>query len=558
MPPHSRAVIRFEPDGYDVSSSWLMGRQVAGHGFLRAYLAARAEGPVYCHSPFRESAVAFARMVGALDPQAEARWIKASMSGEVEGAAGLLYLADPTITEFARARQRFGIDRYSLCGVTHTTATAGAMRHIADLLSEPVAPWDALVCTSAAVAQTVQRIHEAEADYLKWRFGPHIRLTLPQLPVIPLGVHGADFVFSETDRLTARTALGLEPDEIAALFVGRLTFTGKHHPFAMYRAIAEVAERTGKRLVLILCGWAANDAIATAFTDGAAKFAPGVRTLTVDGREDVARRRAWASGDLFVSMTDGIQETFGLTPIEAMAAGLPCIVSDWNGYKDTVRDGVDGFRIRTWAPEHGPAGNGIAREHEAGETNYDGYLWAAAAATSVDLAQLTACLADLVQQPALRRRMGEAARARAREIFDWSVVIRQYHELWGELAARRTHGRQAGALAGAPRVASSGLSPFDAFGHYPTNRISSETMLSATLETSPEVYRDRRAHILFAGIKLPDPVAEAMLACLLAGPTRVAGAARAMGINPDQAVYVAGVLAKMGLIRLGPTNVDPH
>ena len=26
-----------------------------------------------------------------------------------------------------------------------------------------------------------------------------------------------------------------------------------------------------------------------------------------------------------------------------MAAGLPLVVSDWSGYRDLVRDGVDGF-----------------------------------------------------------------------------------------------------------------------------------------------------------------------------------------------------------------------
>jgi glycogen synthase len=49
-------------------------------------------------------------------------------------------------------------------------------------------------------------------------------------------------------------------------------------------------------------------------------------------------------------MSDNIQETFGLTPLEAMAAGLPVIVGDWDGYKDTVRDGVDGFRIPSLMP----------------------------------------------------------------------------------------------------------------------------------------------------------------------------------------------------------------
>ena len=32
----TNAVIRFEPDGFDFRRPWRMGRQVAGHGFLRA------------------------------------------------------------------------------------------------------------------------------------------------------------------------------------------------------------------------------------------------------------------------------------------------------------------------------------------------------------------------------------------------------------------------------------------------------------------------------------------------------------------------------------------
>jgi glycosyltransferase involved in cell wall biosynthesis len=46
-------------------------------------------------------------------------------------------------------------------------------------------------------------------------------------------------------------------------------------------------------------------------------------------------------------LSDNIQETFGIVPIEAMAAGLPVVVLDWDGYKNTVRDGIDGFRVPT-------------------------------------------------------------------------------------------------------------------------------------------------------------------------------------------------------------------
>ena len=48
----------------------------------------------------------------------------------------------------------------------------------------------------------------------------------------------------------------------------------------------------------------------------------------------------YGMADVFVSPSDNIQETFGLSVIEAMASGLPVIVSDWDGYRDTVVDGV--------------------------------------------------------------------------------------------------------------------------------------------------------------------------------------------------------------------------
>ena len=49
-----------------------------------------------------------------------------------------------------------------------------------------------------------------------------------------------------------------------------------------------------------------------------------------------------------MSLSDNIQETFGLTPLEAMASGIPVIVSDWDGYRSTVRDNKDGFRISSY------------------------------------------------------------------------------------------------------------------------------------------------------------------------------------------------------------------
>ena len=45
-----------------------------------------------------------------------------------------------------------------------------------------------------------------------------------------------------------------------------------------------------------------------------------------------------------------------------MAAGLPVVVTDWNGYKDTVRDKKDGYRIKTISMTS-PGGHDLAYNH---------------------------------------------------------------------------------------------------------------------------------------------------------------------------------------------------
>lgn len=541
------AVIRAHADGYDMAKPALMGRQAAGNGFLRAAVYARGDQPIRGLSPNPEVAKGFENIVKGIDPAAPFEWIK-SAEPERIGATGVLYLADITVANHARARVRTGIGTYSLCGVTHTTASQIPMNEIAGLLREAVMPWDALVCTSSAVLETVRRVHEAEADYLRWRHGAATRIEGPQLPVIPLGVHCDDFDFSDSKRAEGRAALALDDDEVAALFVGRLVYHAKAHPHAMYRGLQLAAERTGKRVALILCGWTPNERVEAVFRQGAAQFAPDVRLIFVEGRDPPRRDNAWAAADIFVTLADNIQETFGLTPIEAMAAGLPVVVTDWDGYRDTVRDGVDGFRIATWAPEPG-MGTPLARGHEHGVLSYDRYCGFVSATTALDMAHLVDALAALIDNPGIRKAMGASGRQRARELYDWPVVYRQYQALWSELNARRRS--DAHRVAGAPATLSTNLDPFGVFGHYPTQQISATTTLALTPGATREQLLACLDHPLFSTIPSPRDLLLQTFAAVEAGdPTPAVIAAR---INyPVSAIgRTVGQLAKIGVITLG-------
>jgi hypothetical protein len=112
------------------------------------------------------------------------------------------------------------------------------------------------------------------------------------------------------------------------------------------------------------------------------------------------------------------------------------VVGDWDGYRDTVRDGIDGITIPTLMPGPG-AGDDLAFRYFTGADGYGDYLAGAAQATAIPPESVADALSRLVENETLRKEMGEAGRVRAGEVFDWRHVIGAYEALWAELAERR-------------------------------------------------------------------------------------------------------------------------
>jgi alpha-maltose-1-phosphate synthase len=546
MRPASSAFL-FHPDAFVVQRVKLMGRHVAGAGFLRAAVQGLRGETIWGAGSDASHRAVFDDLVKACDPLAVTGWLPLQERTRL-AAIGALTLPGPGLIEEAALRLKHGHAAYSLIGLTHTTATHAVMGAFADLLAGPAMPWDAIVCTSRAVRDTAQAIMAAQADYLRWRTGAALAPPTPLLPVIPLGVHADDFQFEKDERLAARAALGLA-DEIAFLFVGRLSFHAKAHPEPLYRAL-ETAAREGRKLALIECGWFANDHIAQAFADGARLACPSVRIIRVDGRNDDARRRCWAAGDVFASLSDNVQETFGLTPIEAMAAGLPCIVTDWNGYRDTVRDGIDGFTIPTAMPGP-PLGESLADDYDEQRLNYDHYIGAVAMMVSLDHAALLRAVRLLADDPELRRKMGASAQAQARAVFDWSLVFKAYRALWSELASiRQSHPL---AQAPGPRRIASRLDPFLTFRGYPTTIIGPESLVCRSQDNATVLETGR--HPLFGAAQFVDPalkeISGAMLDALAPGADEtLAGLAARIDVPVGRVVRIASVLLKTGALSL--------
>jgi len=545
----SNAALFFADDAYNTERPKLMGRHVAGYGFLKAYLSDPATGDRWLYVADQASREALKKYLHAVPAGARVRTLgPESIAGLAE--PGCLFYPGPALAEPAWQRHTIDPRGWSLCGVTHTISSAVAMDAVAALPAAPLKPWDALVCTSAALRDVVLAVLGAQIEYLRKNLGA-TKVAPSEVPVIPLGVECREFAFSPDERGGARAALGLGPKDVAVLFLGRLSFHAKAHPLAMYRALERAARRRGAhagRIVLIECGWHANQFIADAFTEARHRAAPSIGHVVLDGRKSDERRRAWAAADIFCSLSDNIQETFGLTPIEAMAAGLPSVVTDWNGYRDTVRDGVDGFRVPTVMPAPG-AGADLALRHACGADTYDIYIGSAAQLIAVDEEAAEAALVRLIENPELRKDMGNAARIQARATFDWTVVLASYRALWSELAERRSHAALEKSAA-AKRPSPARPDPFTAFAGYASRTIGPETRVARGIVTAAELRAQRRlAMVDFAKSVLPTD--ETVARILDRVPATVAELHDVLGApSPERTARAVAWLLKMGALKI--------
>ena len=542
------AAIYFHPEAYTTSGPKLMGRNAAGESFLRGFLAHSRAQEFWAQVQKPEHAKAFMAAVQTAGRSEPVKAVDANSLAALS-QAGTVYYPGPGIGEHAWQRAACGHGAWSLCGITHTTSSALAMDAIAELLTAPVQPWDAVICTSAAVKDNVQRLLQAQADYLRSRLGVQ-KLVLPQLPVIPLGIHTQDFACTDAQKAAARAAVGAEVGALVVLYTGRLSFHAKAHPLAMYQALERAAQ--GRDVLLVECGWHANEYIAKAFADAARTACPSVRVVTLDGRKPEDRQTAWASADVFCSLSDNIQETFGIVPIEAMAAGLPVVVSDWDGYRDTVRDGVDGFRVPTLMPGAGLGGD-LALRHALEIDSYDMYCGHACSLVAVDVDAAAQAFEKLFASPELRRWMGEAGRQRARDSYDWAVIIPQYEALWAQLGEIRA--AKAGQL---PKLAypwPARMDPFFAFASYPSATLAPQTLLElADAQTAARRAADYRALAMvnFAKVVLPaEAEVQAVLEAAAAGARTAAELVAAFPAERQAFVFRALVwLAKLGILKV--------
>ncbi|MBP3412566.1 MAG: glycosyltransferase family 4 protein, partial [Oscillospiraceae bacterium] len=215
----------------------------------------------------------------------------------------------------------------------------------------PFKPYDAIICTSEAVRSSIRRILDRCQTILARNLGEQVRSRpMIRLEKVPLGID-TDY-FSPRDRTVARDTYHIPQDAFVILWFGRFSDLFKADLYPLLHVFHQlVLKNPMKKMQLILAG--CGDSITNyeiTLRQQIGYFHLEDRVRILPNREISDRAALYSACDVFTSPVDNIQETFGLTPIEAMACAVPQVVSDWDGYRDTVVEGETGFRIPTlWA-----------------------------------------------------------------------------------------------------------------------------------------------------------------------------------------------------------------
>ncbi|MFW5500482.1 MULTISPECIES: glycosyltransferase family 4 protein [unclassified Maridesulfovibrio] len=390
----------------------------------------------------------------------------------------------------ARVRNKYARNIFPITGTTHSLSYSNYGSFFLNYLWKGTTGRDCIVTTSNTGIVVVEKYFKHLREGLGLSEETH---PTPQIRKIPLGIDPGQLAPpNEHLKAEAKLNLGIDADDerINILVFGRIAHHSKMDVLPLLRAMQRLfaSGMNREKVRVLLGGWVDEE---DDFPDTLAQLGRNMGLeLSIIGRPSEAKKLdLYRAADIFVSISDNPQETFGITVLEAGASGLPVIASDYDGYKDLVVDGETGMLIETIGPEATPELDLMA------PLCFDNhYHLLMAQQTAVNTPQLAAGLEKLINDPQLRSRMGAAGAKRVREQFNWTTVIEQHIKLWEKL---NTVPVDKDALREILHPVQ--LRMGETFSHYLTETLSPETKL-VTGTTGMAIYQGREFPLMYKGV----------------------------------------------------------
>ncbi len=321
-------------------------------------------------------------------------------------------------------RNAAGKTIFPITSVTHSLSYPhfgeDFFRHLSPCTTER----DVVVATSGAGRTVVRAFY----DTLREAYGlDPVAFPQPRVEHIPLGVDLQAYApppLEERGDIRARLGFG---DDVVFLVLARLCHCSKMDFAPVLRAFRRVMAKTpGAAIRLVLAGWNDNEEWGRQSLEAMAG-AIDLRLEIHERPSEEQKRMLYAASDVFLSPSDNLQETFGLTLLEAQAMGLPVIASDFDGYRDLVVHERTGLLIPT-------IGIGCTDSIDlVAPLLFDNHAHLLLAQrTAVDIPSLAEAIDRLARDPRLRAAMSDAAKAWAAR-FGWNEIAARYVALWDDL-----------------------------------------------------------------------------------------------------------------------------
>lgn len=387
-----------------------------------------------------------------------------------EGLWDIVILGDPLIDPIVNLRHALSPKLFPVTGITHSLHMYGQSDRSTQTLLSRTLPCDRIFCSSVAGKNVLQKAFEHQSAFLKNRFASTAPIHTPGLEVIPLGVEFPQSTGLKKEAL--RENLGLPVKDPLILCNGRICINTKMDHIPLLLALREIIQKPGlenTRLLLSGSTWLESSYL-KALNFRITQLGLDHHVLFKLNYDNNIKASLYEAADIVISLPDNTQETFGISPVEAMFLKKPVILSDWNGHAELIEDGIEGYKIPTYW------GQGDSIVDLTAVCSPAQSLFYAAQSVAIDIPILINRIEKLLRDKNLCHEMGQAGHARAQKLFRWDTIIKAYEASWNQMLL------EAQSLPWEKDRSEKLDSPslYELFGHYAKHSLTPETKFLRT------------------------------------------------------------------------------
>ncbi|HBG26628.1 MAG: hypothetical protein A2Y10_04685 [Planctomycetes bacterium GWF2_41_51] len=442
---------------------------------------------------------------------------------------------------FAHFRNINSPKMFPITGVTHSLNAKESSFHALKVCMAPTMPFDSIVCTSNCGKKVLQNLFAQAENNFKHSGAKYNG----RMDVIPLGID--DAYRKIPDRTESRKLLGIDNDSFVILMLGRLETNNKMDILPFLNCVKNFVQKNkDKKINLVIAGGGDNqsqkfikDVLKENQLEAAAKLFINF--------EDGLKTHLYRAANVYTSPIDNFQETFGISVVEAMAHECTPVISDFNGYSEIVDHDINGVKIPTyWAD----ATDGFRDISEI--MNFPTHQLLLSQSVAVDIDKMSDAFQELLDNPEKCTALGKEARKKTQQKYFWSDIIKQYCNLWDELAKQAAESKIEISKPKNPWE----VDYYSVFSHYPSKIVAADSKISLT-EYGSKVFISGKVPVPYSDVSASIIVPQLVMAAIkninqniITAQQFAAALKKNAEISDSTAMYYLLWMAKYNLIKI--------